>query len=311
MSDWIRKMLAGKGMNRREFMRGTMGTAAAAAANKAPLPTGRPAAEAAKSLTRADILPPAFRSGFELPGGMYIVGRDGKAMVWGEGDVHFLSKDELAALQDAAKQAAETLQGMPSGGPPVYYNTLTKQWHPMVTLPEGAAGGGLRRVEYGKAGVDVPEGNWPHDAEYFDEDFLPMAQQEGTLTTPGADYLDNAGRRAGVNQIDGIANEWEQGQRALAEHYRQHPPQDADARRAHRQVLDNLGHRPGGWHNIGGNPLESDRPGAFTTGAIPMQEPPPARSATTSNNIRKLLGIAAPAAISAAAQGPVTREVVQ
>jgi hypothetical protein len=316
MSQWIRKLLGGQPMSRREFLSGTAGAAAAAAATKVPVPTSEPVQQTARSLARSDILPPAFRSGFELPGGGYIIGRDGKAMVWGEGDWHFLSKQALAKLQDTAKQAAASLPSMPSGGPPVYYNALTRQWHPMVTLPAEEAGAGLRRVEYGKSGVDVPQENWSDEALYFDEDFGPMSQSDGTLTTPGADYWDKAGKRAGVNQIEGITREWEQGQKALAEYYREHPPQTDDSRRAHRQVLDNLGHYPGGWHNVGPDPFKSE-PWSMTTGGLEGYERPAVQSATSGHNIRKMLGRMAPAVAVGAAAGsqerksPATKELLK
>jgi len=303
MSDWIRKMLAGKGMNRREFMRGAAGTAAAAAANKVPVPKQ----------------PPDMN--WSVPGNVALrsFGKDSGAGVWLEGSFHDsaigrvwgndvsgvpeLSREDYVRLLQERNAAQRALADAPPLPRNEYdtvgylqWNPAERKWErwvePYTMVPDKSPRARTYTSEEGYTPLLYPE---PSGPVLYEEGMDVSKVLDSGQYWEGGPFatVEDVGRAYGFLPRAGRPRDWEPGRKNANES---------------GERLSAVG---GGWHNIGGNPLESDRPGAFTTGAIPMQEPPPARSATTANNIRKLLGIAAPAAISAAAQGPVTREVVQ
>lgn len=326
MSQWIRKLLMGQPMSRREFLSGTAGAAAAAAASRAPLLSAQAAnaPAAATGLRAADMLPKGFHAGFELPGGYYITGRDGDAMLWGGGDIQFLSKDELDRLTQIAREAALAVGQMPPSKVPLKYNHMTKQWHADGYIPVGERQEGYRSVTPLKSGIEPPEGFMSGEETYFDEDFAVASFSEGTLTKPGKsahpEYWKELDEGAPVarTQIDDLRKYWSQEQRALAEYYRNNPPKDEQGQQSRRRVLDNLGHYPGGWHNVGPDPFPANEMGIGGTerldGGRPDRQSASPKASPAVRAARQMLMYGIPAAavgVQQQQQGPVTQELLK
>ena len=183
--------------NRRDFLKRLVGAAASAAMPKVPGTSVAPAAAVPSAgLNPADILPPAFAEGFDIPvmGGQ-VVSMGGKPVMWNAPELYHMTKPEMLRVKAMLERANASLPAL-SGDQPLFYNHLTNQWHEMAG--EGSIAEYLS-PHYGhasptastwatrwlKAGRTAPPGHTALEhSPYLKEDFEESLWYGNPLTQP-------------------------------------------------------------------------------------------------------------------------------
>ena len=344
MSQWIRKLLGGQPMSRREFLSGTAGAAAAAAANRVPVPA-TPAAGAVERelpfiLRRVQLMNHPSQGVIirdivdELPDGtLNMPAGDASWMAAaGQQKAGSITRDDYVTILQEASRARKALQDTPGDGRGVqFWNPATGQWESRYFATrfeprsaESLAADRAYRKELKQRGEYEELGEWGpiESTEPMEGDFgtLEEALAFGNVDSPEVVVPDLFGPESATLQEFGYA--YGHGpdpypERRVGRAKEKAAKENAGQQNAEQAAAESLGRKGGGWHNVGPDPFKSE-PWSMTTGGLEGYERPAVQSATSSQNIRKMLGRMAPAVavgvgVGAASQqqSPVTKELLK
>jgi hypothetical protein len=192
------------------------------------------------------------------------------------------------------------------------YNSITGKWHPHYVQEVRP---NVFRDVYLEPNAPVPA-EWPPDIkspvqQALEDNPLWETEQWPEWTSQGKEMMLRNRRR----WVEGQADDWKRYAEQNPEDHTEKMKNDAGYRKQYNSITEQATRGRGGWHNVGSGPMQSE-PWSMTTSALPGFEQPPIQSATSTGNIRRLLGRMAPAvAVGVGAgsqqQSPVTKELLK